>query len=77
MLATALSILSSGLQIVLKALGMVHDAQERQTGIQTQLNADLTASNQEAVDAQKDAAVVDDLSRQQLIDKLRGPEAGS
>lgn len=76
MLGAALSILSSGLQIVLKALGWVHDTQQRQIGAQTQREADLEASYQEAVNAQKDAVAVDGLSRQQLVERLRGPKAG-
>lgn len=76
-MGSILQILASGLQIVLKALGMVHDAQEQGIGIQTQLRADLEASQRESVDAQKNAVDVGQLDRAALVDELRGPKAGS
>jgi len=75
MISAILSIASSLFSIVAKAMGFAHDKGQQNIGMQAQQNADLTATQAEATNAQRIDATVGTESRDALVDELRGPTA--
>lgn len=72
-LTTALSLAANFFGAVGKALGLVHDAEERYAGRQSQAVADDQATIKDSTDAQVIASEDAGLTDSALDDKLRKP----